>query len=101
VVESKHVRHQLEPERIALLSHFSELSASVPTLKSLQQGIVDAIAQRLPYYSWTGFYMLDPSDPEMLILGPFVGDSDAACAYPGDRGDLQRRCGFGKDCCRR
>ena len=39
----------------------------------LQQGIVTAIAQRLPYYNWTGFYMLDPHDPETLVLGPFVG----------------------------
>jgi GAF domain-containing protein len=31
------------------------------------------IPSRLSYYNWTGFYMLDPNDAEMLILGPFRG----------------------------
>jgi len=39
----------------------------------LQNFIVEVILQRLPYYSWTGFYMLDPDDPETLVLGPFRG----------------------------
>jgi GAF domain-containing protein len=39
----------------------------------LQTGIVEAAARSLPHFSWTGFYMLDPSDPAMLVLGPFVG----------------------------
>lgn len=33
-----------------------------------------AIAQRLPFYDWVGFYMLDPDEPEMLVLGPFAGE---------------------------
>jgi GAF domain-containing protein len=35
--------------------------------------MVAAMAQRLPHFSWTGFYMLDPADAQMLVLGPFVG----------------------------
>lgn len=35
--------------------------------------MVEALAGRLPHYSWAGFYMLDPGDPTMLVLGPFVG----------------------------
>jgi GAF domain-containing protein len=45
-----------------------------PSLQSLQETIVTAIAQHLPYYNWAGFYMLDPGDPETLLLGPFVGE---------------------------
>ncbi len=40
---------------------------------SLQQFCVDLIAQRLPYYNWAGFYMLDPGDENFLVLGPFHG----------------------------
>jgi L-methionine (R)-S-oxide reductase len=43
------------------------------TLADLQHFLIDAITRRLPYYHWTGFYMLDPEDPETLVLGPFRG----------------------------
>jgi L-methionine (R)-S-oxide reductase len=46
-------------------------SASDPT--DLQNFIVREIADRLTYYNWTGFYMLDPDDPQTLVLGPFRG----------------------------
>jgi GAF domain-containing protein len=51
------------------------LAATSLSLEMLQARIVEAITQRLAYYSWTGFYMLDPDDPETLVLGPFVGDA--------------------------
>ncbi|MBB5066385.1 GAF domain-containing protein [Granulicella mallensis] len=63
----------LTTEMLDLLSDIRQLAATAPTLEPLQQGIVTAITQRLPYYNWTGFYMLDPHDPETLVLGPFVG----------------------------
>jgi L-methionine (R)-S-oxide reductase len=63
----------LTTEMLDLLSDIRQLAATALTLEPLQQGIVTAIAQRLPYYNWTGFYMLDPHDPETLVLGPFVG----------------------------
>jgi GAF domain-containing protein len=54
------------------------MAVASPSLESLQTGIVAAMAQRLPHFNWTGFYMLDPADPgpahpQMLVLGPFVG----------------------------
>ena len=69
---------QLSEVRTGLLDHIRDLAAASPSLESLQTGIVAAMAQRLPHFSWTGFYMLDPADPgpahpRMLVLGPFVG----------------------------
>lgn len=64
---------RLSPVRTGLLDHIRDLAAASPSLESLQTGIVAAMAQRLPHFSWTGFYMLDPVDPSMLFLGPFVG----------------------------
>jgi L-methionine (R)-S-oxide reductase len=63
----------LSEERRPLLDQFRHLAATSRSLEELQTGMVEAIAQRLPHYSWTGFYMLDPNDPETLVLGPFVG----------------------------
>jgi L-methionine (R)-S-oxide reductase len=40
---------------------------------ALQEFTVHLIAERLPYYNWVGFYMLDPNDANVLVLGPFHG----------------------------
>jgi GAF domain-containing protein len=61
------------PDRNTLLDQFRELAAASSSLAQLQTGIVEAASRSLPHFSWTGFYMLDPSDPSMLVLGPFVG----------------------------
>ncbi len=47
---------------------------------------MDALAAELPYYSWTGFYMLDPDDSETLVLGPFVGDPTPHVRIPVTQG---------------
>ena len=51
------------PREIAALIEYTAKSAgTASSLKSLQEKIVSAIAERLPSYNWTGFYMLDPDD---------------------------------------
>ena len=66
---------------MAPLQSFTELldgirssAAAAQSLDQLQKETVQAIAGGLPYYNWAGFYMLDPLDPEMLVLGHFVGE---------------------------
>ena len=64
---------QVENRREKLLADFRRAAATAVSLRNLQMEIVKAIAQNLQGYDWAGFYMLDPADPEMLVLGPFVG----------------------------
>jgi GAF domain-containing protein len=56
-----------------ILSEVRMFAESASDLASLQNFIVEIISRRLSYYNWTGFYMLDPDDPEILALGPFRG----------------------------
>ena len=77
---------QLTPEMISILSGMRQSATSASSLESLQQRMVETIAQRLPHYNWTGFYMLDPSDPKMLVLGPFVGAPTPHVRIPVDQG---------------
>jgi L-methionine (R)-S-oxide reductase len=63
----------LPREMAALVEYTTESAATSSSLKSLQEKIARAIAERLPSYDWTGFYMLDPDDPKTLVLGPFAG----------------------------
>lgn len=64
---------ELQHARDILLNEFRALAAAATSLEQLQTGIVTGSARSLPHFNWTGFYMLDPADPGMLVLGPFVG----------------------------
>ncbi len=56
-----------------ILSEANAFAKTASGLEALQNFIVEIIPEHLPYYNWTGFYMLDPDDPETLVLGPFRG----------------------------
>jgi GAF domain-containing protein len=77
---------QLPSKRLILLDQFRQLANSELSLGELQTGIVEASAQHFPHFNWTGFYMLDPADPEMLVLGPFVGDPTPHVRIPVSQG---------------
>jgi L-methionine (R)-S-oxide reductase len=76
----------LPTDRLALLSQFRRLATASLSLGEFQTKIVEAAARQLPHFNWTGFYMLDPAAPEMLLLGPFVGDPTPHVRIPVSQG---------------
>lgn len=70
----------------SLLAGMNELASAAPSLDVLEKGIVEAIAGQLPYCNWTGFYMLDPCDPQTLILGYFAGEPTPHVRIPVSQG---------------
>lgn len=56
------------------------------SLAALQEEIVKAISGELPAYNWVGFYMLDPADRGMLVLGPFMGEATPHVRIPIEEG---------------
>jgi L-methionine (R)-S-oxide reductase len=56
-----------------ILSEIERSSTTSHDVLTLQEFTVRLIATRLPYYNWVGFYMLDPNDANVLVLGPFHG----------------------------
>jgi L-methionine (R)-S-oxide reductase len=76
----------LPTDRLALLGQFHHLASASLSLGELQTKIVEAAARHLPHFNWAGFYMLDPADPEMLALGPFVGDPTPHVRIPVSQG---------------
>jgi GAF domain-containing protein len=69
-----------------ILAEVRAFARSAPDLAALQDLMVELIPARLPYYNWTGFYMLDPDDPETLVLGPFRGAPTEHVRIPVSRG---------------
>ena len=76
----------LTPVMTSILVELRHSASGAPSFESLQQSSLESITQHLPYYNWTGFYMLDPGDPETLVLGPFVGDPTQHIRIPVTEG---------------
>jgi len=57
----------------SIVAEIRRFSAMAKDFALLQQFCVDLIAERLSYYNWVGFYMLDSGDESVLVLGPFHG----------------------------
>jgi L-methionine (R)-S-oxide reductase len=76
----------LNREMTALLTEISRAASIAPDLESLQQTVVATLSRQLTHYSWTGFYMLDPDDAGMLVVGPFVGDPTPHIRIPVTQG---------------
>jgi GAF domain-containing protein len=76
----------LTTEMISLLARINKLASIAPSLDLLEKSIVEAIAKELPYYNWTGFYMLDPQDPQTLVLGAFAGEPTPHVRIPVAQG---------------
>lgn len=69
-----------------ILAEARQFAAFAPSVAILQDFLVETISRRLPYYNWTGFYMLDPHDPQTLVLGPFHGALTEHVRIPVSRG---------------
>lgn len=69
-----------------ILSEVRTFAESANDLATLQNFIVEIITNRLPYYNWTGFYMLDPDDADALVLGPYRGAPTEHVRIPVSQG---------------
>jgi GAF domain-containing protein len=56
-----------------LLSEFESVAASGTRAHELMQQISDRMHMDLVRYNWVGFYLVDPTDRNYLLLGPHSG----------------------------
>jgi len=56
-----------------IVSEIRHFATGARDLTSLEEFTVGILAGRLPGYDWVGFYMLDPNDQNVLVLGPYRG----------------------------
>lgn len=74
------------PVFLEIVAEIQRFAATAQNLAALQEFAVSLIAERLPYYNWVGFYMLDPNDETMLVLGPFRGAATDHVRIPVSEG---------------
>ncbi len=62
--------------REEIARELEQFSASAVSVEELMSVIVGRLKEHLPTYNWAGFYMIEKGaagEPDMLVLGPFVG----------------------------
>lgn len=68
------------------MTELNKFAASAANSDVLMNGIVSLLHDKLTRYNWVGFYMIDPKDANMLILGPFRGSMTPHTRIPLNQG---------------
>lgn len=56
-----------------LLQEFQTFAKTAPTARAVMEHIAQNLHEKMTRYNWVGFYLVDPADPNVLLVGPFVG----------------------------
>ena len=73
-------------ESASVISELNKLASSASNADALMNAIVSLLHEKLTRYNWVGFYMLDPNDANMLVLGPFRGAATPHTRIPLNQG---------------
>jgi GAF domain-containing protein len=56
-----------------LLTEFEEFAKTAPSGTALMERISQRLHKEMTRYNWVGFYLVDSVDPNILLVGAFVG----------------------------
>ena len=56
-----------------LLREFQDFAETASPAMPLMERIAQRLHEKMTRYNWVGFYLVDPADPGILLVGPFVG----------------------------
>lgn len=59
--------------REELLQEFQEFARTAETAESVMKRIAQRLHETMTRYNWVGFYLVDPADAGILLVGPYVG----------------------------
>lgn len=60
-------------EHEGLLQEFEQFAKAASTANSLMEKITQRLHEKMARYNWVGFYLVDAADPNLLVVGPYVG----------------------------
>jgi L-methionine (R)-S-oxide reductase len=60
-------------EHDELVREFQDFAKTAATSKLVMERICQRLHEKMTRYNWVGFYLVDPADPAVLLVGPFVG----------------------------
>ena len=71
------------------MSEIDRVTADQNSVEDMMSVIVARLIERVPKYNWVGFYMVEKGSagqPDMLVLGPFIGAATPHKRIPLDKG---------------
>jgi GAF domain-containing protein len=74
------------PVHEELLREFQGFDSANPTAKFVMEHISHRLHQKMTRYNWVGFYLVDATDPGILLVGPFVGSFTPNARIPLNTG---------------
>lgn len=60
-------------EHDELLAEFQQFAKTASTATSVMEHITGRLHEKMARYNWVGFYLIDSADPNVLVIGPYVG----------------------------
>lgn len=69
-----------------LLREFQDFALTAPTAKSVMEHLSQRLHEKMTKYNWVGFYLVDPADPGILVVGPFAGSFTPNARIPLNTG---------------
>ena len=69
-----------------LLREFQDFAVTASTAKHVMERIAQRLHEKMTRYNWVGFYLIDPADPGILLVGPFVGSFTPNARIPLNKG---------------
>ena len=74
------------PVHQELLREFRDFVQTAPTADAVMEYISQRLHETMTRYNWVGFYIVDPADSGILLVGPFVGSFTPNARIPLDTG---------------
>jgi L-methionine (R)-S-oxide reductase len=72
----------MTPAQHELLEELQTFAESAPNAQALMERISKRLHEKMTRYNWVGFYLVDPADPNYLIVGPFTGSFTPNARFP-------------------
>lgn len=69
-----------------ILEQIEEVAAGRSGREQKLQEICEVLAGSVEIFDWVGFYLVDPEEDRMLVLGPYVGEATDHTRIPFGRG---------------
>jgi len=76
----------MTPAHKELLLELQSFASTAATVESLMDSIAKRLHEKMTRYNWTGFYLVDPTDSNYLLVGPYAGSFSPNVRIPLDRG---------------
>jgi L-methionine (R)-S-oxide reductase len=69
-----------------LLREFEDYVKTATSTQSVMEQIAKRLHEKMARYNWVGFYLVDPTNSDVLLVGPFAGSFTPNARIPLNQG---------------